>query len=97
MPSFGTLRRSHSSEHVVIHLLQDSLLVSLALYPGLPMFFSVACIAHVAREESGRPSQLCDVMMTCGHYLGHGLKSPPTRPCTYYEHTDDLSSHIRKK
>ena len=25
---------------------------------------------------------LCDVMMTCGHYLGCSYKSPPTRPHT---------------
>ena len=31
--------------------------------------------SNIEREKSGR-----DVMMTCGHYLGRGLKSPPTRP-----------------
>ena len=36
------------------------------------MFFNIRC------EKSGRPGQLCDILMACGHYLGRGLKSPPT-------------------
>ena len=48
--------------------------VALALYPGLPMFFNVSC------EKSGRPGQLCDVIMTYGHYLGRGLKISANSP-----------------
>ena len=36
----------------------------LAWYPSIPMFF------NVSREKLGRPDWLCDVMMTCRHYLG---------------------------
>ena len=49
----------------------------IASYPGLPVW----CIER-ACEKSGRPGRLCDVMMTCGHYLGRGLKTPPIRPRT---------------
>ena len=31
------------------------------------------CFSAHARKL-GRPGQLCDVMMTCGHYLGHCFK-----------------------
>ena len=50
---------------------------------------------NVAHEKSGRPGRLCDVMMMCVNHLGRGLKSPPIRPRTYYEHslhTDDRNS-----
>ena len=45
----------------------------LALCPGLPMFFN-AC----EKNQEG-------LMMTCGHYLGRGLKSPPTLFETWFE------------
>ena len=41
---------------------------SIALYPGLPMFF------NISREKLRRPGRLCDVVMTCGHYLELSLK-----------------------
>ena len=53
----------------------------LASYPGHPMLF------NVAHEKSGRPGRLCDVMMMCGHHLGHGLKisaQSPTQTFTRY-------------
>ena len=40
---------------------------TLASYPGLHMF------VNFSREKSGRPGRLCDVMMTCGHYLGRAV------------------------
>ena len=51
----------------------------LASYLGLPMW----CIER-ACEKLGKPGRLCDVMMTCGHYLGRGLKSSPICPHTFF-------------
>ena len=35
-------------------------------------------------KESESHGGLCDVMMTCGHYFGCGLESPPIHPCTFF-------------
>ena len=63
-----------------IHLSVWSIVIYLASYPGLPYF------SMLRAEKSGRPGRLCDVMMTCGHYLGRGWLNPaysPTHTYTY--------------
>ena len=60
---------------VEIGVRRSSRTACVALYPGLPW----QCIEPMC-EKSGRSGRSCDVMMTCAHYLGHGLKSPPIRP-----------------
>ena len=42
--------------------------------PSISLVPRPSHVFNVSRKKSGRPGRLCDVMMTCGHYLGRGLK-----------------------